>query len=186
MSARALAVVGLLWAGVVHVQAQDSEQSIAYYNRTATGTLVGGQHGLVTGSVTTIHGISVGSVAVGVGVGVEGYQRWRTVPIFGSVSYYPHGARESGLFFQVNAGHSICRLLNQDQGMDIEVEDARGGFMFSPMLGYQVVTGKLTVDISAGYKMQKMGARYSAGWLPLAYTIDEQADRFMFQIGVGF
>lgn len=186
MSVRYIALLCFLSAGpaLAQVEVQDNDRTIAYYNRLSTGILVGGQHGMVTGSVTTIHGISLGQVALGVGVGLEGYERWRTVPIFGSLSYYPNGARESGAFLQLDAGHAICRLLTAAE--EVEIDGSRGGFMFSSTLGYQLAVGKLLVNLSAGYKMQKMRGHFTGVWSPLRYTIEEQADRFVFQIGVGF
>lgn len=183
MSLRLLALVCLLTAGVTGAQAQEGDGQIAYYNRITTGILAGGQHGLVTGSLTTIHGVSRSPWALGAGVGIEGYERWRTVPIFGSLSYHFRGAGEKGLFLQLNAGHAICRLLTANEG--IHVDGTRGGPMISSVAGYQIAAGKLLVNISAGYKMQKMSGTYWGPWDPFRYTINEHAERFIFQIGVG-
>lgn len=174
----------LLLTGAILAKAQDDARGIAYYNRISTGILAGGQNGLVTGSVSTTQGIDWRRWSLGVGVGVESYERWRAVPVFGSLSYYFRGAREKGVFLQVNAGHSFCRLLDPGQGLERgKTED---GPMISPVIGYQIAAGKILVNISAGYKTQKLSGTYSSPWTPLLYTINEQADRFVFQIGVGF
>lgn len=174
----------LCWSYLV-ARSQDTEPSpvIQYYNRTFAGILAGGQHGLVTGSLTTAHGISTGGFALAAGAGLEGYERWRTVPLFGSMSYYFRGARRKGMFLQLNGGHAICRLLTADEG--INIEGTKGGVMFSSTVGYQIVSNRLLVNIAAGYKMQNMRGSYSSPWSPLAYTIDERTDRFIFQIGFG-
>ena len=178
------ALLCILLAGPAAAQVEDNDQTIAYYNRLTTGILAGGEHGLITGTATTIHGISVGHLAVGAGVGIEGYERWRTVPIFGSLTYFLKDARASGMFLQINAGHSVCRLIVPDEGF--QVDGTRGGFMFSTVAGYQIAAGKLLVNLSAGYKLQNMRGAYKNGQLPnLNFTLDEQADRFVFQIGVG-
>jgi hypothetical protein len=184
MSVRYVALLCFLSAGSAAAQEQASERPISYYNRTSTGILAGGQHGLVTGSATTVHGIGIRHWALGAGAGVEGYERWRTVPIFGSLSYFFNDAHGNGVFLQLSAGHSICWLLSPNES--IHVDGTRGGFMFSPVAGYQIAAKKLLVNISAGYKMQKMRGTYRGDWIPLLYTLDEQAERFVFLIGVGF
>src|SRR5690606_38540479 len=163
-------------------RAQDEEKP-RYYNRTSTGILVGGEHRYLTGSVTTIHGISVGPLAVGIGVGIEGYQRWRTVPVFGSLSYHMRDARESGGFIQLNIGHTKCKLIREDELVTHVERD--WGFMFSALAGYQIAAGKLMVNVSAGYQRQKLKGEYS-GWIPyVTQRLEEDADRFVFKIGVG-
>lgn len=177
-------ILCFLLSEAVSAQAQDDDRGIAYYNRISTGILAGGQNGLVTGSVATTHGISWRRWSLGAGVGIESYERWRTVPVFGSLSYYFRGAREKGVYLQFNAGYSFSRLL--DPGGDLTMGKTEEGPMFSPVVGYQIAKGRLFVNISAGYKTQKLSGTYWNSWAPLTYTIREQADRFVFQIGVGF
>lgn len=179
---RYIPLLCVLMAGSASAQVEDSDRP-HYYNRLYSGIIAGGKHGIVTGTVTTIHGVSVGPVAVGAGIGIEGYDRWRAVPIFGSLSYHLNDARESSWFLQINAGHSITRLLAPNDF--INVHGTHGGFMFSTVVGYQAVAGKLLVNLSAGYKMQKFEGAYSGGLANLYYTLEEQTDRFVFQIGVG-
>ena len=57
--------------------------------------------------------------------------------------------------------------------------------MISPVAGYQIAAGKVLVNLSAGYKMQKMKGDYTGFWTPLRYTLEERAERFVFQIGIG-
>lgn len=187
MITRAFILSFILSCQALGALSQESEQTPAnraqYYNRTFTGILTGGQHGMVTGSLLTSHGVSIGKLALAAGVGLEGYERWRTVPIFGSLSYHFRGARRDGLFLQVNGGHAICRLLTDNEG--ININGTKGGAMFSSTLGYQIAAKNLLVNIAAGYKMQKMHGNFSGFLQPLAYTIDEKANRFIFQIGFG-
>ncbi|MFO7257472.1 MAG: hypothetical protein DIU61_007255 [Bacteroidota bacterium] len=179
---RYLALLVILVA-TLPAQAQDDQQPARYYNRTSTGILVGGEPRYLTGGVTTIHGISVGPLAMGIGVGIEGYQRWRTVPIFGSLSYHPGDTRESGPFIQLNMGHTNCKFLPEQESIRVDGRD--WGFMFSTLAGYQIAAGKLLVNFSAGYQKQKLRAKYSAGLAFVSYTLEEEADRFVFKIGVG-
>lgn len=185
MTLRAVVLSFVLCLSYLVTWSQDTTQTsvIKYYNRTFTGILAGGQHGLITGSLTTAHGVSVGRFALAAGTGLEGYERWRTIPIFGSMAYYFRGVRKKGMFLQIQGGHSICRLLTADEWIDID--GTKGGAMFSSTIGYQIASNKLSVNIAAGYKMQKMRGGYSSPWSPLAYSIDEKTDRFIFQIGFG-
>ena len=70
-------------------RAQDTEdhlrRQVRYHNQFSTGLLAGGEFGLVTGSVSTVHGVDAGKRSVGAGIGEEGYERWRTVPVFGGL-----------------------------------------------------------------------------------------------------
>ena len=184
MSARYLALLVLIAGGSATAQAQEEYPRVRYYNRTSTGILVGGEHYAITGSLTTIHGISTGPLAAGVGVGIEGYQRWRTVPIFGSMSLHFRGARESGAFIQLDLGHSICTLLPLTEGA--RVQDREGGFMLNALGGYQVAAGKVLITFSGGYKMQKLRGDYTARWLLVDYDLEEDANCLFVQIGVGF
>lgn len=163
--------------------AQSPHDAVRYYNRTFAGIMTGGQHGLVTGSLLTIHGVSVGGFVLGIGAGLEGYERWRTVPTFGSMSYHFRGARNKGLFIQLNGGHSTCWLLTPRE--DIDADGTKGGPTFSSTLGYQIASNNFLLNIAAGYKVQKMRGSYTSPWQPLQYTIDETANRFIFQIGFG-
>ena len=157
-------------------------RQIGYHNQFSTGVLAGGEHGLITGSVTTVHGITVGKWAVGAGVGIEGYERWRTVPVFGSLSYYFHPA-STGMFITFEAGHGFGRLLWANEGIDIR--DTKGGPMISPMIGYYISAHKVGLSVAAGYKMQRMTGHYRDRSINiLSYTIEETMESFYLRLGV--
>lgn len=169
--------------------AQDAEDlrpkgQVSYYNQFSTGILAGGEYGLVGGSVTTVHGVAAGHWTIGAGIGIEGYERWRTVPLFGSLSYHFCGPEESGVFLSFNAGHGFGRLLKTQEGIDVDM--TKGGPMINPMIGYQISASKFNISLSAGYKQQQMEGHYRSAFGGVyTYTIEETMDRFFFQLGFG-
>jgi len=170
-------------------QAQDLENlhskgKVSYHNQFSTGVLAGGEYGLVTGSVTTVHGVALGHWTIGAGIGIEGYERWRTVPLFGSLSYHFCGPTASGVFLSFNAGHGFGRLLENQDGL--EVDTTKGGPMVNPMIGYQITASKFNISLAAGYKRQQMGGNYVDTFNgSFSYSIEETMDRFLFQLGLG-
>ena len=56
--------------------------------------------------------------------------------------------------------------------------------MINAMVGYQISTSKFNVDISAGYKQQRMQGNYRLTFNnAFTYAINETMDRFMLQLG---
>lgn len=167
--------------------AQDTEdlplrRQVRYHNQFSTGILAGGEYGLVTGSVSTVHGVAAGKWTIGAGIGMEGYERWRTVPVFGALSYYFRGPANNGMFLSFNAGHGFGRLLKTQEV--IEPGETKGGPMINAMVGYQISTSKFSVNIAAGYKQQRMQGNYQMTFNnAVTYSIKETMDRFMLQLG---
>lgn len=138
---------------------------------------------MITGSVTTVHGVAMRNWTLGLGIGMEGYERWRTFPVFGSVSYYFRGPTSNGVFVTFNAGHSFGKLLMDDER--IHVTDTKGGPMVNPMIGYHISANRVGLSLAAGYKMQRMAGRYRDSFGgTLTYTVEERMDRFFFQLGI--
>lgn len=159
------------------------ERRVGYHNQFSTGILAGGDRGMITGSVTTVHGVAMRRWTIGMGIGMEGYERWRTIPVFGSMSYYFRGPTSNGVFVGFNAGHSFGKLLMDDER--IHVTDTQGGPMVNPMIGYHISANSVGLSVAAGYKMQRMTGRYSDSFSGvLTYTFEERLDRFFFQLGI--
>jgi hypothetical protein len=184
----------LLFAGIFlaagQLQAQNTEQpesnspGIKYHNQFSTGVLLGGEYGLVGGSLTSVHGIAIGVWTIGVGSGIEGYERWRVIPLFGSLTCHFRGYTRNSMFLSFNVGHSYGRLLLKTiDGIDLG--DTKGGSLINPMIGYQLSGNKWNLYLSAGYKRQEIAGNYGSSGSPFRYSIDERIERFMFQIGFG-
>jgi hypothetical protein len=168
-------------------QEQDHPENpsrITYQNRFSAGVLFGGESHLVTGSLTTIHGIAMRNWAIGIGTGIEGYERWRIIPVFASMTYNFGTLRDNDIFVQLDAGHSFGRWLQPVDG--VAYEDRPEGLMINSMVGYQIAKGKLKVYISAGYKLQRLNYAYRIEWWDtIHYNVKENLNRFFLQIGFG-
>ncbi|HEX5171633.1 MAG TPA: hypothetical protein VFW11_20785 [Cyclobacteriaceae bacterium] len=162
-----------------------SYHKLEYWNSFATGILVGNSETSITGSFSTIHGLSFKRWRFGIGLGIEGYEKWRTFPFFGSSTFDFGKIKNHSLYVQMNAGYAIGQRIEKVEGATHEEEN--GGLMLNPMLGYRLNLGNTSLSVAAGYKLQRVD--YSFDWLwgwPYAKTtMDEEFNRFIFQIGFG-
>lgn len=168
--------------------AQDSVRTTAakYFNHFSTSMLVGESEELLTGGLTMTHGVQLRRWRLGLGVGVDGYRDWRVLPLSLSVSYDYAVLERSQLFFQVNGGHGFAWwVVDEEEGV-IDVNE-KGGLMFQTMLGYRIVKENLSATISIGHKVQHATYSYRISWWPQnLYTIDNEMNRFVLQLGIGF
>jgi hypothetical protein len=161
------------------------DHEFRYWNSFATGILIGESEKTITGSFTTVHGMALNRWRFGIGVGVEGHENWRTMPVFLSGSFDFGRIRNNALYLQMNGGYSFAKYLTKIEGAANAEED--GGLMLNPMIGYRLNAGKVDVSFSAGYKLQRVD--YSFDWIwgwPTSARVEEEFHRFMLQIGIGF
>jgi hypothetical protein len=122
---------------------------------------------------------------VGVGLGVEGYEGWRTYPFFGSVSFDFGKVKDNAFYLQLNAGQSFGRRQERVEG--VFNVDEQGGLMFNSMLGYRISTNKLNICIAAGYKLQRLEYEFDGywNWQYGHHSISQEFNRLMLQLGIG-
>lgn len=139
----------------------------------------------MTASLTTVHGIAFGKWKVGVGLGVEGYENWRTYPFFGSVSFDFGKVNNNVFYLQLNVGQSLAKRLERAEGVFNEEE--QGGLMFNPMLGYRISTNKMSICLAAGYKLQRLEYEFDGywNWQYGHHQMSQEYNRFMLQLGIG-
>lgn len=172
------------------VNGQDSsliqKPNIKYWNSFATGILSGGDNKTLTATLTTTHGVAMQRWRLGAGIGVEGYDGWRTVPVFGSLSFDFGKIKNNALYIQTNAGYAYGHRLGRIEGVANEKDE--GGLMFNPMLGYRMESERFNISIAAGYKLQRVEYSFDWiwGWPYMSTDMSEEFNRFTFQIGVGF
>ena len=179
-----------LWLQVSVAKSQDStllqRPSLKYYNTLAAGVLSSGFDEEITGSLATVHGIAMHKWRLGIGIGIEGYEGWRTIPLFGSLSFDFGRIRNNTFYLQANAGYSFG-YYQEEKIEGMANEEDNGGLMLNPMIGYRVGVKKLNVFIAAGYKHQRVD--YSYDWIwgwPMNTELTKEFNRFIFQIGFGF
>ncbi len=179
------------------LHAQELEQAplkkARYTNSFLSGGSVGGSEELWGMSVSTFHGIKVERWRFLLGVGMDGYSDWLTYPMMGSVSFdLSKPGKRGGLYLLINSGYAFA-----DKTKPIEWTSSfsdKGGMTFNPMIGYRINIGSVDLYFQSGYKNQQVAYSYSynyGGWggspgSGYKYKVDQDLNRFVFQIGFGF
>ena len=157
------------------------------------GGSVGGSEGLWGTSMSTFHGIALHHRwRFMAGVGLDGYSDWLTFPVMGSVAFDFLKSKRGAMFLVVNSGYAFA-----DKTKPIEWTTTfsdRGGMIFNPMIGYRIQVGSVFLYFQSGYKNQKVLYEYSynyPGWgdypgNSTKFKVDQDLNRFVFQIGFGF
>ena len=179
-----------------------TDKKITYFFNLQVGSLIGcndcsaGKE--ITFTSSTTHGITIGKkLRTGVGIGLDSYYEWHTMPLFGSVSWDVLGTKNtSAVFVQFNYGWSKSWRNESHQGYGFESVD--GGRMVSTQLGYRLKYYDLRISLSVGTKYQRVSANYE---FPTYYyteeglwvqgssstrTIQESMNRLMFSLTVGW
>lgn len=161
------------------------ERQLRYFNSFNAGALLSGSDKGFTGSLSTVHGVCIRKFRIGLGIGLEGYDNWRVMPFFGSVSFDFATVRKNAFYVQLNTGHALGW---RRQGVQWATEvDERGGWMFNPMIGYRIRDNKYSFFIAAGHRLQRTTYAYTFSlwdnWH--RYTLDEEMNRFFIQLGFG-
>lgn len=139
-------------------------------------------------SISMLQGIRYQRFALGVGVGYDSYESWRTLPVFSGVSYDLVQTAGHAFFIQMNTGYSPAWRLRRDE-VQQEYKGA-GGYFYHPSIGYRAGSGKVSIHISAGYKVQnvqyEMMPPWWSGWYSQSQiTVSQTMERLTFLIGIG-
>ena len=113
-----------------------------------------------TFSTATTHGVTLGrKTRLGAGVGFDTYVGWKTLPLFGAVSYDIAGTKNThAIFVEFQYGYGFAWYTvpaNQQHPTDVN-----GGQVFAILAGYRVRYHNLRVAISAGFKQQSSTTIY--------------------------
>jgi hypothetical protein len=174
-----------------HVAAQNEEPSPArfYFNSFQSGGLFGEKDKGTSFTFSTIHGVQINHFRLGAGLGYDSYQRWRTLPVFGALSFDIARLKENNLFVMVNGGYSTAWFRRQSE---FEPRQSRaGGVMINPSVGYRIKAGKWNVSIAAGYKWQRLRYTTSSPYYWGYYSdwgdteVMEKIERLVIQMGFG-
>ena len=107
-------------------------------------------------SASTVHGIRIlnDKVGVGLGIGLDSYEKWQTLPLFGSVFWDIARGKNGAAFLQMSGGVAAARL--NPGSKDYGYAGTGGGLMLNPVAGYRIKSGNLRVYFTAGYKFQRV------------------------------
>jgi hypothetical protein len=164
-----------------------------YFFSLQTGSLVA-DGGDMTTTLSMLNGVTIGKkLRAGVGLGFDTYLRWKTVPLFGSVTWDVFGNKSSNAFFvQLNYGMASAWRPKDYDGYG----RAEGGRMFSPQVGYRINYHDLRLSLALGARQQRVFSYYeypSSSWrdgqyVPTTNTSTAKLDmsRFMFAMAIGW
>lgn len=141
-----------------------NDELFTYFFILQAGTLVGcndcSEGKEITFTSSTIHGVMIGKkLRAGLGIGLDSYYAWHTMPVFGSLTFDVFGTKNtSAIFVQFNYGWSKAWLNKTYQ--DYGYQDADGGPMVNTQLGYRLKYHDLRISLSIGTKYQRVTANY--------------------------
>lgn len=165
-----------------------SPRKIIYFNNFLAGGLFGEQSQGSGLSLLTTHGIRMNRWALGAGVGFDSYLDWKTIPVFGSMSFDFGKVKSNAFFLQFNAGHADAWRINKE---DIYADYRQsGGKMISTLVGYRITKERFSLYMLAGHKFQQTHFSYNPEpWSSFApqssVYIEESINRLVVQIGFG-
>lgn len=138
-------------------------------------------------SASSVQGVRYKRLALGIGIGYDSYFEWRTLPIFASFGYDLFSGKNRAFFVQVNSGYS--RAWNPRPDEEVFILEEEGGYFFHPLAGYRVSKEKLSVTVTAGYKIQDLTYAQIPRWQSWGLTrvtTSREIRRFSLQIGIGW
>ncbi len=152
--------------------------------------------GILTGttgrgsSVTTalVQGVRYHTFSIGVGVGYDGYLNWQVLPVFASLGWDFAERKDHAWFVQVSTGYSKAWNAFEEQ-QQLYFRD-EGGFFYHPAIGYRLHQGKLTIYLTAGYKLQRLHYKVAPRWsgwggAGLRSSVEQDMERLSIQMGIG-
>lgn len=166
-----------------------SNKKIHYFNSFLAGGLFGKSEQGSGVTMSMIHGVRFHRLTAGAGIGLDTYRHWKTVPVFGSVSFDFARIKNSAFYVQFNAGYSkVWEIKKED--FEPEYEDLSGRGMVQSMIGYRIGLHQYAIYIAAGHKFQRIS--YSFNPMPWSSVpgsnvfVQEDMNRFVVQLGFGF
>ena len=162
-----------------------------YSNSFIVGGLFGEDGSGNTFSGAMNHGIRYGRLATGLGISFDSYTEWRSVPVYGYLSFDLLPIQNNALFIFASGGYS-----HSWYGLEVQPGstsyDAKGGGYFNSMLGYRIKANQYRIYVGCGYKFQRINYRYASIWwwdttIPAPSTsVEMDLNRFTVQIGFGW
>lgn len=171
-------------------ETQSQKGKIYYFFAINSGMLAGDKAKSITYTANTVHGVTLGDrLRVGAGAGLDTYQGWQTIPLFGQVTYDLIGTKNV-VFVQLNYGWAHAWMQKQQWSPPTT---EHGGRMFNSMIGYRISTGNVRLYAAAGYKFQSVSSWYDfSNDQPGRYfygrteKTELNFERVMITIGVGW
>jgi len=142
-----------------------SLKRIEYFFTIQTGSLIGcndcGKGKDVTFSAATVQGVTIGKkFRTGIGVGLDSYQNWQTLPLYGTASWDLIGNKnKNAVFLQMAYGWAHPWFVRDGAYSNYTADpfsEVTGGRMINPQIGYRIKYNKLKLSMIVGYKFQRI------------------------------
>jgi hypothetical protein len=149
---------------------------IGYFFNVQMGSLIGcnncGKGRDVTFSAATTHGVTVGKhLRGGLGVGLDSYANWQTLPVFVSVSWDLIGNKNrNAVFVQLNYGWAHPWFVRSNLYNNYTTDPyhaVSGGRMVNSSIGYRIKYHDLKLSFGIGYKVQRIFYRSDPSYVCL-------------------
>ena len=144
---------------------ESASKLIEYFFNVQTGALVGcndcNKGKDFAFSTAIVQGVAIGNkLRVGAGLGLDSYQNWQTLPLYGMASWDLIGSKtKNALFIQMNYGWAHPWFIREGAYSNYFPDpfmDVKGGKMLNPQLGYRISYYNLKLSVIAGYKFQSI------------------------------
>lgn len=183
--------VFLLTTGPMYAQeatTETTQRPHRYFNVFQSGGLFGEKGRDASVTFSTFHGVQLKKVHLALGTGLDSYQQWRVVPAYVMVSVDLAHIKENFLYLSLAGGVGKAWYRKQNE-WDPDF-DANRAISVSPAVGYRILADKWNINISAGYKWQRIDYSYTYNYWDSYYrggesTVEQTMERLVVQLGFG-
>ena len=186
MNSTVLALAFLVASISVSAQADSSASKPAFFFVLHYGGLLGERgHGVSLTSSFEL-GVRYKRMSFAAGIGYDSYPEWRILPVFGSIGTDIIRKKDRAWFMAVESGYA--KAWNPTIGEEQVIYGQEKGFFVHPLAGYRITRDKLTVCLSAGYKIQMLGYVMTPRWMGgnSKTTVELIMERLSVRLGIGF
>lgn len=177
----------------IFVDTVKNSKPIEYFFDVQMGPLIGctncGDGKAVTFTSSTIHGVTIGrKLRAGLGVGLDSYYSWQTMPFFGNVSWDLIGTKNTQAIV-VQFGYGWSMAWREKRMFDNSFTGTDGGRMMNAQIGYRIKYHDLKISLAAGTKLQRLYTyvEYSSGYAtPNKMTTKYDMQRLMISLAIGW
>jgi hypothetical protein len=179
-------------------QRQDSLSTLGhpvkYYNSVLAGCVVGSDGAGTGASVMMYHGIRFKRFGAAAGIGIDSYERWRTLPVQLRISYdVVHWSEASAFYVAGAVGHSRSWIKFETGPNYFGDYRSSGGHTINPCIGIRTGNGRWKFYAEVGYKYQRVNWSITPEYHTFAgtsgggfrYGVEENMERFQVMIGLG-
>lgn len=182
--------IAQVWAQVDTTQ--HITRQLRYFNNFMLGVQMEFDNNTANPSFAMLHGISIRDThAVGLGVGLDLYTYWRTLPVYASFQVNLLNKKNNTFFLQVDAGYSHAWAV--DVKTDMVPPEVQGGGMLAIVPGLRLHSDRYVVNLQVGYRFQQLKFNtvnggmppWSSWWNPIDYEVKQRINRLVVQVGFG-